>query len=130
MKAGLCKAAKDYEYSSWGNDYLRLGSVRLCDTEAVIHRYTMAEIEAWVDMPLPESVGCIDLDERRVIADETIRQMILQKCGCHSITEFQLHDKERQKDILREVMLETGAGPRQMSRVSRMSYSLVYRLIK
>ena len=40
-----------------------------------------------------------------------------------------LHSKERQKDIVRDVMLELGAGPRQLSRVSGLPYSIVYKRI-
>ena len=40
------------------------------------------------------------MDDRKVIADE-----------------FQLHSKDRQKDIVRDVMRELGASPRQMVRV-------------
>lgn len=128
VKAGLVKRAEDYDYSSWANDYLRQGSIHVCETEPAIRRYSMKELTAWVNEPLPQRYGCIDIDDRKVIADDTIRELILQKCGCRNITEFQLHSRERQKDIVRQVMIETDAGPRQMSRVSGMNYSLVYRI--
>ena len=47
-----------------------------------------------------------------------VRQMILKKCGVENISSFQLYSKERQKDIIREVMMELDAGPRQLSRVN------------
>ena len=56
-------------FSSWGNDYLDLGDLHVCMTESVIRRYTLTELTAWVDMPMPERYGCIDIDERRVIPD-------------------------------------------------------------
>ena len=130
IKAGFVKVAKDYVYSSWGNDYLGQPSQRVCHTEPVIKRYGIDELTAWVDMPLPETVGCIDMDERRVIADETVREMLLRKCGARTISEFQLHTKDRQKDIVRDVMRELGAGPRQIVRVSGMTYAVVYKIWK
>ena len=42
-------------------------------TESVIRRYTLTEPTAWVDMPMPERYGCIDIDERRVISDIEIK---------------------------------------------------------
>ena len=42
-------------------------------TESVIRRYTLTELTAWVDMPMPERYGCIDIDERRVISDIEIK---------------------------------------------------------
>ena len=130
VKAGLVKAAKDYEFSSWGNDYLGLASQRVCHTEAAIKRYGMEELAAWVDMPLPEMVGCIDMDDKAIIADEAVRELLLKKCGARTIPEFQLHTKQRKKDIVRDVMRELGVGPRQMVRVSGMTYTVIYKLWK
>ena len=101
-----------------------------CHIEPAIKRYGLDELTAWVDMPLPETVECIDLDERRVVADETVREMLLRKCGARTIPEFRLHTKDRQKDIVRDVMRELGAGPRQMVRISGMTYAVVYKIWK
>ena len=68
------------------------------------------------------------MDDRRVIADETVREMLLRKCGARTIPEFQLHSKDRQKDIDRDVMRELGAGPRQMVRICGLTYAVVYKI--
>ena len=39
-------------------------------------------------------------------------------------------DKERQKEYVREVMFELEAGPRQMSRVSGLSYGIIQHIKK
>ena len=124
----MVKAAKDYEYSSWRNDYLGLSTERVCNTEPAVKRYGTEELMAWVDMPLPEKVGCMDMDERKVVADEVVRELILKKCGARNIAEFQLHTKQRQKDIVRDVMQELGVGPRQMVRVSGMTYAVIHKI--
>ena len=64
------------------------------------------------------------------LVDEAIRQMILEKSGTKNLTEFRLHSKERQKNIIRDVMLKLDAGSRQLSRVSGLPYSIVYKLKK
>ena len=84
----------------------------------------------WVDSPLNGEVDCIEMDERVVVSDERIRRIILEMSGVTSIAEFQSRTKEEQKEIVRIVMQETGIGPRQMSRVSGMTYSVIYRLQK
>ena len=66
----------------------------------------------------------------QVIADETVREVLLSKCGARTIPEFQLHTKDRQKDIVRDVMRELGAGPRQMVRVCGLTYAVVYKMWK
>ena len=128
VKAGLVKNVKEYEYSSWHNDYLMLSPLRICRVEPVIKRYGMTELASWVDMPLPKTVGCIDLDEREIIADETVRQLLLQKSGANTIPEFLLYQKQRRKDIATEVMRELNVGPRQMVRVSGMTYAVIHKL--
>ena len=130
VKAGLVKEAKDYDYSSWANDYLRQGSVQLCHTDTVIRRYTIEELTAWVEMPLPEQFGCIDISERQVIADTEIRDMIIKKSGLHNIAGFQLLSLEKRKDIIRDVITEIGARPRQLSRVTGMNYETIRKITK
>ncbi len=56
--------------------------------------------------------------------------VLLSKCGAKTIPEFQLHTKDRQKDIVRDVMRELGAGPRQMVRVCGLTYAVVYKMWK
>ena len=80
----------------------------------VIDLFTKKSITCPSDLlPLPETVGCIDMGDQKVIADE-----------------FQLHSKDRQKDIVRDVMRELGAGPRQMVRVCGLTYAVVYKMWK
>lgn len=128
VKAGLVQTAKDYRYSSWANDYLGQGEQRVCHVNSTVRRYGMDELAGWVNMPLLENQSCIDLDERKIISDDSVRKLLLKKSGVKNITEFQLHSKERQKDIVGDVMKEIGAGPRQMSRVSGLSYSIIYKM--
>jgi REP element-mobilizing transposase RayT len=130
VKAGLVKKAQDYEYSSWPNDYLGLGVQNVSYTRAAVSRYGMEELTAWVDMPLRENVECVDMDERKIISDEMVREILLERSGARSISDFLLLDKQRQKEIVLEVSNELKAGPRQMSRVSGLTYNVVYYLCK
>ena len=111
-------------------DYLGQSSTSVCHTQAAINRFGLDELTAWVNMPLPENIVCMELDGRKIISDETVRQLIIQKCGIRSMADFQLLSKERQKDVAREVMLELGAGPRQMSRLTGLSYTQNSKLSK
>lgn len=49
----------------------------------------------------------------------------LERCV---FSEFLLLSKQRRKDIVREVMCELGVGPRQMVRVSGMTYAVIHKL--
>ncbi len=130
VKAGMVEKAHHYEYSSWGNDYLGRSSIKLCDVLPLLKRVDISSLQELVDMPLPDSTACLDIEnEKVVIADNVIRNMLLQKSDTISITEFQSLDKKRQKEVIADVMFCLKAGPRQMSRVSGMSYSVIQRLI-
>ena len=130
VKAGLVTNVGDYKYSSWGNDYLGNSYMRLCQIQPVLRRSSIEMLQDLVNNPLPDDVGCLDMQsDKVVVADEVVRQMILQVSGAISITAFQLLDKNSQKQIVAFVMRELRAGPRQMSRVSGLSYSVVQRLV-
>ena len=60
-----------------------------------------------------------------MVADEVVRDLLLQKSRAKNITEFQLLPKQIQKDLVLDVMIEIGSGPRQMSRVSGLSYNII-----
>lgn len=125
IKAGLVKLAKEYVYSSWPNDYLGLSRIKVCYIQAVVNRFGMEELSKWVDEPLPEKVGCIDVNDRKIMADETIRDLLLTRSGMVNITDFQKLPKQQQKDWVRFVMMELDVGSRQMSRVCGLSYNII-----
>ena len=60
-----------------------------------------------------------------MVADEVVRDLLLQKSRVKNITDFQLLPKQIQKDLVLDVMIEIGSGPRQMSRVSGLSYNII-----
>lgn len=124
VKAGLVEQVKDYQYSSWGNDYHMLGSIQVCSTNVVLRRIPYSELEALVNEPLPATQLCLDIPERQTIIDSDIRQYIVTKHALRTITDLQLYTRERQVDILRDAILQfKGLGPRQLSRVTGLNYT-------
>ena len=107
-----------------------LADLHVCMTESVIRRYTLTELTAWVDMPMPERYGCIDIDERRVIPDIEIREAVIKACGLRSISDFQLLTLERRKSVIQEVMRSLDVRPRQLSRVTGMNYETIRNIAK
>lgn len=128
LKAGLVKSVRDYRYSSWSNDYLGCSPIRVCHIRPVLKRVELCRLQELVDTPLPDGLACLDIENEKVVADEEVRSMLLQRSGAISITAFQSLDKKFQKEIVAEVMRCLKAGPRQMSRVSGLSYSVIQRI--
>lgn len=71
---------------------------------------TLAELTAWVDMPMSERYGCIDIDERRVIPDVEIREAVINACGLRSISDFQLLTLERKKVLFKRLCVRSMSG--------------------
>jgi len=130
VKAKISETAKEYKFSSWGNDYLGQSLLNVCHIESAINRYGMEMLTEWVNSPLNDDVECLDMDERVIVSDERIRQMILEKSGTMSIAEFQSLKKDEKYDVICYVLKKTGVGARQMSRVSGLTFSVIYRLSK
>ena len=98
--------------------------MRVCTTHPVLKRVEFSRLQELVEMPLSGVVGCLDIDDERiVVSDEEVRNKLLQKSGSDCVTAFQSLNKELQKKIIAEVMECLRIGPRQMSRVSGLSYS-------
>ena len=129
LKAGLVKNVRDYRYSSWSNDYLGCSPIRVCYIRPVLRRVELRRLQELVDTPLPDVLACLDIEnEKMVIADQEVRRMLLQSSGAISITAFKALDKKIKKEIVTEVMSCLKVGPRQMSRVSGLSYSVIQRI--
>lgn len=129
LKAGLVKNVSDYRFSSWSCDYLGCSPIKVCHVRPVLRRVDLSRLQELVDTPLPDGLACIDIEnEKFAVADEEVRNMLLKMSGVNSITAFQRLDKTLQKGIVAEVMCRLKAGPRQMSRVSGLSYSVIQRI--
>lgn len=129
LKAGLVKNVSDYRFSSWSCDYLGCSPIKVCHVRPVLRRVDLSRLHELVDTPLPDGLACIDIEnEKFAVADEEVRNMLLKMSGVNSITAFQRLDKTLQKGIVAEVMCRLKAGPRQMSRVSGLSYSVIQRI--
>ena len=59
-KEGMCEMMRDYEWSSWGNEYLRLGAECVCRVSAVVRRFGFGKLIDVVGTPLPETVDVLD----------------------------------------------------------------------
>ena len=90
----------------------------------------MEALKGLVETPLPERYGCIDIEDKAVVSDEEVRCYLLSKSRAKSITSFLSLDKCMQKTFISETMRCYRVGPRQMSRVTGISYSVIQRIPK
>lgn len=121
VKAGLCSAMDDYEYSSCF-DYF--------DPDGLIDGRVLGDI---ID---PKRLGafqkqnceddCLDIDKVR-IPDSEVLKTVLEISGCSNISEFQRLPKQKKNDHIRH-LLKMHVPRRQASRVTGTSIGVVRRL--
>lgn len=92
LKAGIVENIKDYEYSSWCEYDGEVEPVfRICDTETVLRRIPFADLEAWVNEPLPDDAHFLDNDDEKPkfrLSDDQVWQEIIKIAGVTWSSDF------------------------------------------
>ena len=130
LKAGMVKAVKDYEFSSWG-EYIDKNStlIPLCDTRTVLNRIPYNELDVLVNEPMSDDVACLDIEDASTgrPSDDQVMLLIKENTGATNSSAFQ----QLPDDIKRSVLIELKsrrASLRQLERLTGIGKSLIYRL--
>ena len=129
-KAGIVCRVGDYDWSSWKEYTGEVpAALRLCATNAILKRMSLDDLKEMVEAPLEDDVQCLDLDENVKISmgDREIRQHLLDSYGITDSIKVQEMDKEKRNEIITSC-LELGAGMRQLSRLTGVTYGVINRL--
>ena len=130
LKAGIVKNVKDYEYSSWG-EYC--GTVdpafRVCDVKTVLNRISFTELEAWVNAPLDDDIGCMDIEDPSRVrpSDDQVWQMIREIANVTNASAFQQLADDIKKQTLLELK-ERQASLRQLERLTGIGKGVIHRI--
>ena len=125
VKAGIVKEVKNYPWSSW-SEYEGRHSL-ICDTSPVIRRLNRQNLYEFVTMPVnDDNILDIDYREGGVLTDEEVRSRLAELSGITIPTEIQHMDKEKRNRLLKS-LCEYGANIRQISRITGVSYGVIYR---
>ncbi len=125
VKAGLCKEASEYKWSSYG-DYLN--SSGITDTALGLTLFCQDEEEAKIlfskYMKEDTQTSCLDLEQNKRRNDREALDIIYKLCRIKNVTEFQEMDIERRdKSIV--ILREKGLSIRQISRLTGISFAIV-----
>ena len=87
---------------------------------------SLDELKDLVEVPLDDDVQCLDLDEdvRISVGDREIRQYLSDNYGITDSIKVQEMDKEKRNEII-VCCLERGAGMRQLSRLTGVTYGVI-----
>ena len=130
LKAGMVKAVKDYEFSSWG-EYIDKNStlIPLCDTRTVLNRIPYNELDVLVNEPMSDDVACLDIENASTgrPSDDQVMLLIKEKTGATNSSAFQQLPDDIKKSVLIELKSRR-ASLRQLERLTGIGKSLIYRL--
>lgn len=128
LKPHLVSDLRDYRWSSW-SEYIGQSSTPFCSTEAVLKRISLDELKALVNQPLTEAQeeSLLDYEPRvrkKQFTDAEVWSMIQAECSATNASEFQQLSRPYQKHVMYTIH-ESGVGPRQISRLTGITYSVV-----
>ena len=132
IKAGLTDNLNDYPWSSW-REYSRhtVNDFTLCNVGTVIKRIPFEELKEYVEAPVDDSLQILDIDNggRFLVSDENLRCLLRDSYNIDSPSELTMFDKQQRNAIL-EDLCSTGAGIRQISRVTGVSFGIIQKIKK
>lgn len=125
--AGLADEVRDYPWSSWAEYEGMQTDYRICKTAPVIKRLDKTNLYEFVTMPV-DSNNILDIDYGigGNITDDEIKEKIVELSGLQTPTELQRLGKKERNTILKQ-LCKYGANIRQISRVTGISYGVIYR---
>jgi len=130
LKPKLVTKLEDYPWSSW-RGYVGKANDCFCCTDVVFRRVTIEELTQLIERPMTETEekGLLDVEEKvekKFFTDSDVWEILTSLCGATTLSEFQAMERPRQKHYLWEAH-EMGVGPRVLSRLTGVPYSIVQR---
>ena len=130
LKPHLVTSLREYIWSSW-LEYIGQEKNAFCATNVVLSRISFEELSNLIAEPLApkEEEGLLDIEEAPVktyYSDEEIWHVLTNLCGMTTAAEFQQLPRPQQKHYLWEAHAK-GIGPRALSRLTGVPYSIVQR---
>ena len=125
--AGLTDEVRAYPWSSWheyeGDSHL----ICICETMPVIRRLERTNLYEFVTMAVDDK-GILDVDYGMggTITDEELKEKMVEISGLLQPMEIQKLEKKNRNTILKQ-LCEYGANIRQISRITGISYGVIYR---
>lgn len=124
VKAGLCRRAEDYPWSSY---HAASPYVRLVDTDKLNELMPPEAVAEFMAQPGTEVF--LDIDDVARLNDREAAKIIKDVCRLHATVEFAELDEEEQRALLPKLQ-EKHCSIRQLARLTGVSKAQVERLIR
>ena len=122
VKAGLCRRAEDYPYSSAG-EYLR-NKKGISDTELIRNLPVAEHLESFITRDNDDQ--CMEMEEtiRKRCTDESARQLILRELGSQTPAIGKAKERQAMNASIRK-LIDEGVSIRQLSRLTGISKKVI-----
>lgn len=131
LKAGIIENIIDYPWSSWKEYSSDNCPTSFCSTKAVFSRVSQTDLMELINTPLEDDGQILDIDTDgcKSISDSDVKAFLQMSQGIANPLMVQSLEKTRWNEVLRYA-LSFGAGVRQLSRLTGVSYGVVQKLTK
>ena len=130
LKAGLVSSPGDYSWSSW-HEYAGTPASQpcICRTSAVISQIGTADLLSLIDEPLNDCMNILDIETVETVyhTDCELKEFLSNTHGVSNPLMVQSLEKSRRNYILKS-MKDYGAGIRQLSRLTGVSFGVIQKL--
>ena len=129
LKAGIVENINAYPWSSW-TEYSPGGCpASFCSTRAVFARIGQADLVELINTPIVDDGQIMDIDTEgnKSISDSDVKAFLQMSHGIANPLMVQSLEKTRRNEVLRYA-LSFGAGVRQLSRLTGISFGVVQKL--
>ena len=131
LKARIVAEIADYPWSRW-KEYVSDSCIApFCSTKVVFSRVPKEDLTELVSSPVEEygQILDIDTDDIRPISDSDVKAFLLKSKGIANPLIIQSLEKTRRNEMLISA-LSFGAGIRQLSRLTGVSFGVIQKLQK
>ena len=131
LKARIVEEIVDYPWSSWKEYVSDSCMAPFCSTKVVFSRVPKEDLTELVSSPVEEygQILDIDTDDIRPISDSDVKAFLLKSKGIANPLIIQSLEKTRRNEMLISA-LSFGAGIRQLSRLTGVSFGVIQKLQK
>ncbi len=130
VKAGITKEVRDYQWSSWGEYEGNSLAAKICDQTPVIKRLGRENLYDYVNLPVLErNIMDVDYKHGDKRTDEEVKSMLEEISGLPCPSDIKKLGKVQRNHILKQAC-DNGANPRQIARITGISYGVVFQCKK
>ena len=130
VKVHIVKTVEDYAWSSWAEFEGTARRERICDVAAVMNRLARENLREFFNTPV-ENPGVLDIDSKSAgkLTDEEVEEKLVELSGGSSPHDIKKMKRPERDRMLKQIC-ELGANPRQVSRITGISYGVIFKAKK